>query len=377
MEIKVIRRENPRWSIARLHHYVHRDKTDLEVVQELMAMEVIGDECRDVFRKRWEAHELSKKPKPVEIWVPFKVVNKYHETARIVSLELESQEHVENASEVPVNSYAPIRLPNGLKRAYSIVSGKTNRFTLGVARDDNSRGGSTFIHEKLQVHDTVHIGEMKCSMEPIGMASHIICIVGGIGITAFLAMMRRRKTTNQTFELHYAVRSKEEVAFRSRLSELGESVRIYSKANGQRMDIDAILKNQIWNSQAFVCGPQRMIDSTIAAGAAAGMSQDEIYYETFSAESISYALEKKSLCEHVVDGNEVFNSQGKMESARKVKEVNSQLPRLFYSWNSVNLGPHTHRPQVKLPGSLFHFTAFAIICSQRRDNIVGQTSSGL
>ena len=74
-------------------------------------------------------------------------------------------------------------------------------------------------------------------------------------------------------------------------------------------------------------------------------------------------------CEHrnlgendMVDIEKLFNVQEKGESA---VEVSFQLPRLFYSWISVNFAPHTTRPQVKLLDFLLHFTASAIICSQR------------
>lgn len=52
MQIQVIERRSPKWSIARLHHYIHRDKSDVAVAEELASMDVIGDECRNVFASR-------------------------------------------------------------------------------------------------------------------------------------------------------------------------------------------------------------------------------------------------------------------------------------------------------------------------------------
>ncbi|KAF2222725.1 MOSC domain-containing protein [Elsinoe ampelina] len=283
MEMRVIHRANPRWSIARIHHYVHRDRKDMEVVQELMALKGLGDECRDVFRNRWTGHPESRNPRAAEEWTRSTVVSKRKETSRVVAIQLQAQDAADGPLKIPAGSYALIRLGSGLQRDYSVVSGTKALFTLGVALDDNSRGGSAYIHEKLKVGDTVEVGSIKRSISPSGMASHSIFIVGGIGITAFLAMMKKLLAINQTVELHYAVRSPDDVAFRSQVEDLGPNVRIYSKSEGQRMDIDEVLTTRKWNSHVFTCGPQRMIDAVIAGARAAGMADDEVHFESFTA----------------------------------------------------------------------------------------------
>lgn len=285
MEIRVVKRDHPTWSIARLHHYVHRDKTDMEITQELMGINVIGDECRDVFVKRYQKHVEKKQAKKRGDGRPFRVVAKTMETPRIVRLELRAEQASEKIIEIPYGSYAVIRLSNGLKRAYSVVSGTMDHFVLGVARHDNSRGGSVHIHDQLMVDNPITVCTIERSMEPNGMGSHSIFIVGGIGITAFLAKMKGVVSTNQSLELHYAVRTADDVAFLTLLSDLGSGIKIYDKSKGERMDIDKILQKRVWNSQVFTCGPQRMIDAVIAAAEKAGMTSDEVYYEVFSADS--------------------------------------------------------------------------------------------
>lgn len=285
MKICIIRRPHPKWSIARLQYYVHRDKTDMDIARELSSIDALGKECKSVFLKRWQDFEESKKPKKVEQWRPFKVIEKKKETSRIVALEVQAEDEAAESMMVPMNSYANIQLPNGLKRSYSVVGGTTTRFTLGIARDDNSRGGSIYIHDRLHTGDSILVGDFKRSMEPDWMASHAIFLVGGIGITAFLSIMKARKSINTSVELHYAVRAEEDIAFKSTLDELGPSVYTYAKDRGQRMDIDKILRERVWNSQVSVCGPQRMIDAVVSAGKAAGMADDEIAFESFVADT--------------------------------------------------------------------------------------------
>ncbi|PYH39660.1 MOSC domain-containing protein [Aspergillus neoniger CBS 115656] len=288
LEISVIRRSHPRWSIARLHHYVHRDKTDLAMTQHLMAMDVLGDECRDVFIERWRAHQEKEAAakRPPETWRQFRVASHTAETPRIVRLELEAVRRSTSApGAIQPGSHARLKLPSGLRRAYSIVHGDAGRFTLGVALDERSRGGSSYIHQTLKRGDTVLVGSgIRQGLAIDKMASRHIFIAGGIGITALLAMMKRLKETNQDYSLHYAVRSATDVAFQSLLADLQPHVTIYDKSQGQRMDIAEILRNRIWNSHVYVCGPQRMIDAVVKTATAVDMSPDEVHYEAFDGD---------------------------------------------------------------------------------------------
>lgn len=287
MEIQIVQRSYPKWSISRLHHYVHRDKEDIAVTRELMAIEEMGAECKDVFAERWRRFQQNKaaSKKPPQTWKDVKVKNKSFETPRIVRLDLELVRKSVEPRDIAPGSHTLLKLPNGLKRAYSIVSGNTNSFVLGVALDDNSRGGSSYIHDNLNCGDIISVGAISQSLPMDKMASHHIFVAGGIGITAFLAMMKRIIDTNQTLHLHYAVRTTNDIAFMSFLSHLGPNITIYDSSMGERMDIANILKNRIWNSHVYVCGPQRMIDSVVETATVVGMESNEVHYEVFQADS--------------------------------------------------------------------------------------------
>jgi ferredoxin-NADP reductase len=165
------------------------------------------------------------------------------------------------------------------------VSGTTSSFTLGIALDDNSRGGSSYIHNSLTTGTIIRVGQKIRGIKPNGMASHHIFIVGGIGITAFISTMEKLHSINQTFELHYAVRCAEEFAFMTLMSEFKDSIHVYDKPARQRMDILQILRNRINNSHVFTCGPSQMISTVIAAAKEVGMAEDEVFYETFTTDT--------------------------------------------------------------------------------------------
>jgi len=290
MELRVVERPNPAWSIARLQHFFHRDKFDLKIAKELSELPGLGNECKDVFKKRIVEAE-TKATMSVTQWTDYTVTSKTLETPRIVRLELTLTDPLNIVTtSIPAGSYTLLKLPNGLQRNYSIVTGTTTSFTLGIALDDKSRGGSSYIHNDLSIGTVIQVGQMTRGIKPNGMASHHIFIVGGIGITAFMSIMRKLHSINQTFELHYAVRSAEDIAFAALMNEFKDSIHIYNKQAGQRMDINKILRDRVSNSRVFTCGPQQMITSVIAAAKEAGMAEDEVFHETFTTDSTGDAF---------------------------------------------------------------------------------------
>jgi len=285
MELRVVERRNPTWSIARLQHFFHRDKGDLNIAKELSELPELGAECKDVFKKRIVEVE-TKATKTVAQWTDYTVTSKTLESPRIVRLQL-TLTNPPNivTTPIPAGSYTTLKLPNGLQRNYSIVAGTTSSFTLGIALDDQSRGGSSYIHNHLAIGTTIQVGQITRGIKPNGMASHHIFIVGGIGITAFISTMQKLHSINQTFELRYAVRSAEDVAFAALMNDFKDSIHIYDKQAGQRMDINRILRDRATNSHVFTCGPQRMITSIIAAAREVGLAEDEIFYESFATDT--------------------------------------------------------------------------------------------
>jgi MOSC domain-containing protein YiiM/ferredoxin-NADP reductase len=286
MEIRVVERKFPHWTIAQLHHYVHREKKYTPSMQELIAMEELGNECRNVFVDRWQKHqeEESRLLAPKTTWREFRLVEKSFETPRIVRLTFDAICESKNPGRILPGSNIVIKLPNGLQRAYSVVSGNTDHFTLGVARDENSRGGSVYLHDSAQINSILEVGAISQNLAANSMASHHIFIVGGIGITAFLAMIERLKQTNRTFELHNCIRSSEDVAFSRELDEHKSNVKTYNRSKGERLDIEKMLKGRIWNSHVYICGPQRMIDGTLEAASKLGIPEEEIHYEQFKVD---------------------------------------------------------------------------------------------
>ncbi|KAG5936030.1 hypothetical protein E4U53_000301 [Claviceps sorghi] len=292
-EIRLVERRHPQWTIERVQEYLHRDKDNLEMNRLLSEVEALGDESRGQFRNR-VARAMKKKASrpPGDAWTDYKIVDRKTETRSVISLTLQRAAAAApdaDAAEMPrlLGAHARLKLPNGLVRAYSVVSSSRSHdvLELGIALAPNSRGGSRHLHRDAKVNDTIQVGRLTTDVRADSAASNHVFIAGGIGITAFLALLQRLTSINWSCELHYAVRSAADVPFAARLAALpAHVVTLYDKSQGQRMDIPAIIQSMPWNSHIYACGPSRMMDAVRRTVHERGIPPSEVHYEAFSAD---------------------------------------------------------------------------------------------
>ena len=287
--IRLVARPHPAWPLSRLQEYLHRNTGNEAINAELAGIEEMGLECRGAFRGRVARAEAKARREAVEKqgWKVFRVAERRKETGRVVSFLLEAvggEEGREKEEVLRPGAHARVKLGNGLVRTYSVVEGGRDRFWLGVALDEKSRGGSRYMHEEVRVGDTLEVGAMTAAVPMVGAASNHVFVAGGVGITAFLAMIESLQSINYGVTLHYAVRSADDVPFRERLAKLGSAVIIYDKAAGQRLDIARIIDDMPWNSQLYFCGPKRLMDEAARETRARGIPDKEAHFEAFSAD---------------------------------------------------------------------------------------------
>ncbi|KAI0521911.1 PK beta-barrel-protein domain-containing protein-like protein [Xylaria bambusicola] len=291
-EIRLVERKWPMWTVERVQEYLHRTTDNTEMNEELSEIPDMGDECRKAFLKRVAKFKAQQKraanqDDKAEKWRDYKVVEKKAQTSRITSFMLEAVTPDPDIkdSDVKLGPHVRLRLPNGLLRSYSIVSGTDNRFELGIALEEASRGGSSYLHKNVKEGDMIEVGRITSDLKPASAASNHVFIVGGIGITAFLSMMEAYRQINWETTLHYALRTADDMPFRGRVEGLKESVKLYDRSKGQRMNIGEILRNLTWNSHVYVCGPQRMLDEAVEQAKKCDLGEDDIHFEAFSVDA--------------------------------------------------------------------------------------------
>lgn len=182
-------------------------------------------------------------------------------------------------------SHIDVHLPNGLIRQYSLVNeGEQHRYMVGVKLDRQSRGGSRFMHDDLRVGAVLKVSLPRNNFPLDEDAEHTILVAGGIGITPVAAMAKRLENIGKAWELHYAVRTREEACFLEDLNQKKIILHVDAEHHGTSMDIARILFNARLDAHVYCCGPGPMLDAFEAN--AKGRPSKNIHVERFSAVNI-------------------------------------------------------------------------------------------
>lgn len=157
-----------------------------------------------------------------------------------------------------------------ISRSYSLINNpeKPDRYAIAVLRDENSKGGSEYMHSSVKEGDHLFVSAADNFFPLVHDTSckHVL-IAGGIGITPFLSYLYELKRHALEFELHYCFRDETNAAFVELLkAELGERLFIYDNAQGQRLEVSELIAKNAENSHFYVCGPQPLIDDVVEKG---------------------------------------------------------------------------------------------------------------
>ena len=121
-------------------------------------------------------------------------------------------------------------------RAYSLVAFGSvpevpEHYTIAVQREDDGQGGSRFMHA-LGEGDVVEVTAPRCDF-PVETTRPALLLAGGIGITPMVSMAHALKKAGTPFALHYAGRSREQMAYRDALAEsLGDALHCHFDEEG-------------------------------------------------------------------------------------------------------------------------------------------------
>src|SRR4051794_14053865 len=179
-------------------------------------------------------------------------------------------------------AHIDLHLANGLTRQYSLVTPhpSPSSYTLGIKRDTNSRGGSRYIFEELKDGRTLTISAPRNHFPLAAGAPHHVLIAGGIGITPIYAMTQRLHADGAAFELHYAGRSRSQLAFRDELAGAAFAyIHCDDEHGGALLDLAVVIARAPQGSHFYCCGPTPMLEAFRAATAA--VPQEQVHFEYF------------------------------------------------------------------------------------------------
>ncbi|EPE28780.1 PK beta-barrel [Glarea lozoyensis ATCC 20868] len=295
-QVRLVERRLPGWSLGRVQTYLHDVRGDRLAMEELVGIEELGEEIRGVFRESLRQGVESEEGRlgggVKGEWSECVVLEKVRESRDVFRMVFERVEKEDEPKEVQSGSHVRLRLANGMTRAYSVISGTSNHFELGVALNHESRGGSKYIHDTLKSGDVLSTSEIIASFPLIPDAENHIMIAGGIRITAFLSAAKQLQENGGKYHLHYLVRSTEDIAFNDRLKALGENITIWDKSTGKPFDAPSIFRTITPKTHIYTCGSTRLTTAIKALATTHSFPLSNLHFESFSApESSAEAFE--------------------------------------------------------------------------------------
>lgn len=149
-----------------------------------------------------------------------------------------------------------------VSRQYSLCGdpADASAFEIAVLREPGGRGGSEWVHANVKAGDRLRIRGPRNHFRLDPSARRLIFVAGGIGITPVGAMARQARTLGLDYELHYSGRSRATMAFLEELTALhGDRLHVHAGAEGNRVDLAALLSVPSAGTQVYACGPVRLL----------------------------------------------------------------------------------------------------------------------
>lgn len=285
--IRLLERPYPEWTIARIMYYLFIDTKDVEMMKQIVELPPLGWDIKDKFRARLatgktedqDARMYGGEEHKMDRWSEYRIVEKRRETSKVTAFTLEAVEDMPDSIPVEPGSHVRLKLGGKLVRAYSVVSGTSQRFELGISLSPESRGGSKYLHEQAKIGDVLTVGRITTSFPLATNAHEHIIIAAGIGITAFLPAVKYLQETKQTFHLHYAHTG--EMPFASNINALGTNATIYDKSLDQRMVMPDILSHADKRANIYTCGPKRLMNDVVATSKSYNFPDSFVHLEQF------------------------------------------------------------------------------------------------
>ena len=148
-------------------------------------------------------------------------------------------------------------LPSGLVRQYSLCGDPvdTSSYTVATRLVEDGRGGSREVHEQVGVGTELEVRGPR-NRFPLVEAPAYLFVVGGIGITPVLPMLRALPE-GADWRLVYVGRTPNSMPFLDELAEFGaDRVTVVS---GRRPELGALLAELPEGAALYCCGPEGMM----------------------------------------------------------------------------------------------------------------------
>ena len=157
-------------------------------------------------------------------------------------------------------------------RQYSLCNdpAERTRYVLAVQRDDQGRGGSLAVHERVRAGGLLRVSLPRNHFALDLRATAFLLIAGGIGITPVLAMARTLVRLGRPFRLVVCTRSRARTPFYAELQQLarhGDVRFVHDGGDPARgLDLAELLAQPRPGEHLYCCGPAALMDEVARRG---------------------------------------------------------------------------------------------------------------
>ncbi|GAA2520138.1 PDR/VanB family oxidoreductase [Streptomyces longisporus] len=151
-------------------------------------------------------------------------------------------------------------LPSGLVRQYSLCGDPedTSSYTVATRLVEDGRGGSREVHEQVTEGMELEVRGPR-NRFPLVEAPSYVFVVGGIGITPVLPMLRALGD-GAKWRLVYGGRTRASMPFLEELEKLGgDRVTVVAEDEDGLPDLDGLLAGTAEEAAVYCCGPEGLI----------------------------------------------------------------------------------------------------------------------
>ncbi|MFF0816293.1 PDR/VanB family oxidoreductase [Rhodococcus sp. NPDC003318] len=152
-------------------------------------------------------------------------------------------------------------------RQYSLCGdpGDTTSLTVGVLREPNGRGGSAYVHDKLEVGDLIETGGPRNHFA-LAEAPSYLFVAGGIGITPLRPMLHRVDERSAAWQLLYGGRTRASMAFADDLTAAHpDRVLLRPQDEYGILDLATALDAAAPGTAVYCCGPEPLLQAIESA----------------------------------------------------------------------------------------------------------------
>lgn len=196
----------------------------------------------------------------------FEVAERELLTPDVVSLTLRSPDGEELPAWEP-GAHIDVILPHGLTRQYSLCGEVEDRRTwrIGVLRDADSRGGSSYVHDSLMPGDTVGVAGPRNHFQ-LAPSPRYVFVAGGIGVTPLIPMAAAAQRGGAEWTFIYCARSRGAMGYLPELQRrFGDHLVVNADDESGLFDLAGFFAEVQPDTKVYACGPTPFLDATAAA----------------------------------------------------------------------------------------------------------------